>query len=95
MYIDVCIYVCVPIYLYMCVYIVYTHFLNIHAFFILIFTFLTPETFLYRLFKVHIMTPSVQFSLSVMSDSLQPHDCCTPGLPVHHQLLEVTQTHVH
>ena len=22
-------------------------------------------------------------------------DCSTPGLPVHHQLLEVTQTHVH
>ena len=23
-----------------------------------------------------------------------PMDCCTPGLPVHHQLLEFTQTHV-
>ena len=22
-------------------------------------------------------------------------DCSTPGLPVHHQLLEFTQTHVH
>ena len=22
-------------------------------------------------------------------------NCCTPGLPVHHQLLEFTQTHVH
>ena len=33
---------------------------------------------------------SVQFSHSVMSDSLS-----TPGLPVHHQLLEFTQTHVH
>ena len=22
-------------------------------------------------------------------------DCSTPGLPVHHQLLEVTQTHLH
>ena len=32
----------------------------------------------------------VQFSLSVMSNSLQPH-----GLPVHHQLPEFTQTHVH
>ena len=43
---------------------------------------------------------SVQFSHSVVSDSLQPHDCnpmnrSTPGLPVHHQLLEFTQTHVH
>ena len=30
---------------------------------------------------------------SVASDSLQPHDML--GLPVHHQLLESTQTHVH
>ena len=35
---------------------------------------------------------SVQFSLSVMSDSLQPQDCSTPGLPIHHQLPELTQT---
>ena len=27
--------------------------------------------------------------------SLQPHDRSTPGLPVHHQLPESTQTHVH
>ena len=38
---------------------------------------------------------SVQFSCSVRSNSLQPKDCSTPGLPVHHQLLEFTQTHVH
>ena len=33
-----------------------------------------------------------------MSDSLQhanPMGCSTPGLPVHHQFLEPTQTHVH
>ena len=24
-----------------------------------------------------------------------PMDCSTPGLPVHHQLPELTQTHVH
>ena len=39
---------------------------------------------------------SVQFSRSVVSDSLRPHEPRgTPGLPVHHQLLESTQTHVH
>ena len=38
---------------------------------------------------------SVQFSRSVMSNSLQPHYRSTPGLPVHHQLPEFTQTHVH
>ena len=37
---------------------------------------------------------SVQFSLSVVS--LCDHmNCSTPGLPVHHQLSESTQTHVH
>ena len=38
---------------------------------------------------------SDQISHSVMSDSLQPHESSTPGLPVHHQLAEFTQTHVH
>ena len=30
-----------------------------------------------------------------MSDSLRPMFCSTPGLPVHHHLLEFTQIHVH
>ena len=38
---------------------------------------------------------NVQFSHSVVSDSLWPHDCRMPGFPVHHQLLEPAQTHVH
>ena len=37
---------------------------------------------------------SVQFSRSVVCDFLRPMDCSTPGLPVHHQLPEFTQTHV-
>ena len=37
---------------------------------------------------------SVQFSRSVVSDSLRPHGHM-PGLPVYHQLPEPTQTHVH
>ena len=37
---------------------------------------------------------SVQFSHSGVSDSLWPH-CSTPGFPVHHQLPEHAQTHVH
>ena len=32
---------------------------------------------------------SVQFSLSVMSDSWDPMDCSTPALPVHQQLPEL------
>ena len=38
---------------------------------------------------------SDQISRSVVSDSLRPHNRSTPGLPVHHQLPEFTQTHVH
>ena len=38
---------------------------------------------------------SVQFSRSVMSDAVRPMNCSTPRLPVHHQLQEFTQTHVH
>ena len=30
-----------------------------------------------------------------MSDSLRLMDCSMPGFPVHHQLLEPAQTHVH
>ena len=47
--------------------------------------------------KVHFMESisSVQFSCSVMSNILQPVDFSTPGFPVHHQLPELAQTHVH
>ena len=38
---------------------------------------------------------SIQFSLSVMSNSLRYLDCSMPGFPVHHQILELAQTHVH
>ena len=37
----------------------------------------------------------VQFSHSVVSNSLHPIKLSTPGLPVHHQLPEATQTYVH
>ena len=38
---------------------------------------------------------SLQFSRSVMSDSCDPMNRSTPGLPVHHQLQEFTQTDFH
>ena len=37
----------------------------------------------------------VQFSRSVVSDPLLPHESQTPGLPVYHKLPEFTQTHAH
>ena len=36
-----------------------------------------------------------QFSRSFVSTLWDPMNCSTPGLPVHHQLPEFTQTHVH
>ena len=45
--------------------------------------------------KVKSSSDSVQFSRSVVSNSSQPHDRSMPGLPVHHQLVEFTQTHIH
>ena len=36
----------------------------------------------------------VQFSHSLCLNLCNPRDCRTPGFPVHHQLLELTQTHV-
>ena len=40
---------------------------------------------------------AVQFSSLTQScpTLCDPMDCSTPGFPVHHQLLELTQTHVH
>ena len=41
--------------------------------------------------------PSVQFSSVAQScpTLCDPMNCSMPGLPVHHQLLEFTQTHIH
>ena len=48
----------------------------------------------YNIFKINF---SVQFSSITQScpTFCDPMDCCTPGFPVHHQLPEPTQTHVH
>ena len=41
------------------------------------------------------MLCSVHFRRSVVSDSLWPQNCSTPGLPVPHHLPEFAQTHIH
>ena len=43
------------------------------------------------------LTSSVQFSsvTHLCPTPCHPMDCSTPGFPVHHQLLELAQTHVH
>ena len=45
----------------------------------------------------YIQDKSVQFSsvVQLCPTPCNPMDCSTPGLPVHHQLLELAQTHVH
>ena len=45
----------------------------------------------------HLYVHSVQFSSVAQScpTLCDPMNCSTPGLPVHHQLPEFTQTHVH
>ena len=48
----------------------------------------------------HFLSPCFHLSCSVQSLSrvqlfANPMDCRTPGLPVHHQLLELAQTHVY
>ena len=43
-----------------------------------------------------VLSIEVQFSSVAQScPTLRPHDCSIPGFPVHHQLLEFTQTHIH
>ena len=45
--------------------------------------------------RIYLIIISVQSSHLAMFDSLPPMDCSMPGFPVHPQLPELTQTHVH
>ena len=45
--------------------------------------------------KIMASGPISHFSHSVMSDSFDPMRHSMPGIPVHHQLPEFTQSHVH
>ena len=49
----------------------------------------------YKAPHIYVLLETVQFSRFVMSDSLQPHEPQHARPPVHHQLPESTQTHVH
>ena len=53
----------------------------------------SKQTFLQRRYSVQFssLTLCVQFTLTLCD----PMNCSTPSLPVHHQLPEFTQTHVH
>ena len=60
-------------------------------------SFMQGETFLMLLIWTVLLLLINQFSSVAQScpSLCDPMDCSTPGLPVHHQLLELAQTHVH
>ena len=45
--------------------------------------------------KITLDFSSAYFSPQLCLTLCEPMDCSTPGFPVHHQLPELTQTHVH
>ena len=55
------------------------------------------DEWIIKLWYIYTMEYSVQFSSVTQScpTLCNPMDCSMPGLPVHHQLPELTQTHVH
>ena len=56
---------------------------------------ITRKKMFFLFYFIPIWDDGYQFSHSVVFNSLWPHDYSTPGLPVHHQLLEFTHTLVH
>jgi len=57
----------------------------------------SADEWIRKLWYIYTMGYSVQFSSVTQScpTLCDPMNCSTPGLPVHHQLPEFTQTHVH
>ena len=51
-----------------------------------------PDVFTGQFYQTSVQFSSVTQSCPTLRD---PMNCSTPGLPVHHQLPEFTQTHVH
>ena len=51
--------------------------------------------FIFQWFLIHKNTTSASSVTQSCLTLCNPMDCSTPGLPVHHQLLEFAQTHVH
>ena len=58
---------------------------------------LSTDEWIKKAWCIYIMEYSVQFSSVAQScpTLCNPMNCSTPGLPVHHQVPEFTQTHVH
>ena len=54
----------------------------------------SPATAQTSIFSLPLLKIVIKFSRSVMPTLCDPVDCSMPGFPVHHQLLELAQTHV-
>ena len=63
-----------------------------NVFFVFFFFFFDIELYILFIYFGLVQFSSVAQSCSTLCD---PMNCSTPGLPVHHQLPEFTQTHVH
>ena len=67
--------------------------LSLHIFFFLVSVSVVDFIVVIKDFWMY--SSSVQFSRSVCPTLCNPMNCSMPGLPVHHQLPEFTQTHIH
>ena len=74
----------------------YTH-TTLNSEFVWIKIYYCYHIILLKQLSIALYSSSVQFSSVTQScpTICDPMDCSTPGLPVHHQILELIQTHVH
>ena len=54
-----------------------------------------PGSSVHGIFQARIRTDQIRSVAQSCPTLCDPMNCSTPGLPVHHQLQEFTQTHVH
>ena len=55
----------------------------------------TMHASVHGIFQARIRTDQIRSVAQSCPTLCDPMNCCTPGLPVRHQLPEFTQTHVH
>ena len=73
-------------------------FVNVLPSLYILFSYYAKSTLSNHTFLIQYIIPySVQFSsVAQLCPTLcDPMNCSTPGLPIHHQLLDFTQTHIH
>ena len=92
------VYVCICMYIYICGCVIYVY---IYIWGCVICMYMYVYVCIYICMYVCICIPHIQWNIQFNSVSqlcpilCDPMDCSTPGFSVHHQLLELAQTHVH